>query len=68
MAGNDGEGEKDHAGSAGEKEAANTSEDDIDLTKEDIEKIQALIKEQDETIEGHEKKMKEQDEKIKDLQ
>lgn len=58
MAGNDGENEEEK-GSSGEKEAVNSSEDDIELTQDDIKKIQALIKEQDETIEGHEKKFKE---------
>jgi len=57
MAGeNDAENEKE---SSGEKEAEKSSGDDIELSQEDIEKIQALIKEQDETIEGHENKMKE---------
>lgn len=43
------------------------SEEEVELSAEDIKKIKALIKDQDETIEGHEKKLEEQTKLIKEL-
>ena len=39
--------------------ASSSDEGEVDLTKEDIDKIKKLITEQDETIEKHEKELEE---------